>query len=73
MVIIQVKVKPNSRQQIITEETDGTLKVYLKSSPINGKANIELIELLASKFGVKKSQIRIKSGLTNKNKLVEIL
>lgn len=73
MTIIQVKVKPNSRQQNITEEADGTLKVCLKSSPIDGKANTELIEVLAKKFSVTKSQIRIKSGLTNKNKLVEII
>jgi len=73
MTIIQVKVKPNSRQQIITEETDGSLKVCLKSSPIDGKANAELIEVLAKKFSVTKSQIRIKSGITNKNKLVEII
>ena len=68
----QVKVKPNSKQQNIKEAVDGSLIVHLKSPPIDGKANEELIQLLAKKFNVAKSQIKIKSGLSSKNKLVEI-
>ncbi|MBD1807251.1 DUF167 domain-containing protein [Microcoleus sp. FACHB-SPT15] len=44
----------------------------LKSPPVDGKANKELIELLAKKFDVSKSQIRIKLGLSSRIKLVEI-
>ena len=72
MAILKVKVKPNSKQQSIEEETDGSLKIYLKSLPIDGKANQELIKLLAKKFNVKKSEITIKSGLSSKNKLIEL-
>ncbi|MBE9227067.1 DUF167 domain-containing protein [Phormidium sp. LEGE 05292] len=68
----QVKVKPNSKQQKIQEEADGSLTVHLKSPPVDGKANEELIKLLAKKFNVSKSQITIKSGLSSKTKLVEI-
>ncbi|HEY9633696.1 MAG TPA: DUF167 domain-containing protein [Coleofasciculaceae cyanobacterium] len=68
----QVKVKPNSKKQSIEEFTDGSLTVHLKSPPVDGKANKELIELLAEKFNVPKSQIRIKSGLSSRNKLIEI-
>jgi hypothetical protein len=68
-----VKVKPNSKTQSIEEMADGTLKVNLKSPPVDGKANKELIELLAEKFNVTKSQVQIKSGLSSKTKLVEIL
>lgn len=69
---IQIKVKPNSKQQKIEEENDGTLIVRLKSLPVDGKANQELIEMLAKKFRVAKSQIIIKSGLSSRNKLIEI-
>ena len=69
---IQVKVKPNSKQQKIEKSADGSLIVRLKSPPIDGKANQELIELLAKQFKVSKSEIIIKSGLSSKNKLVEI-
>ncbi|MBE9169357.1 DUF167 domain-containing protein [Pleurocapsales cyanobacterium LEGE 06147] len=69
---IQVKVKPNSQQQKIEEGANGSWTVRLKSPPVDGKANQELIEMLAKKFRVAKSQIVIKSGLSSRNKLVEI-
>lgn len=68
----QVKVKPNAKKQAIEESVDGSLTVYLKSSPVDGKANKELIGLLADQFEVPKSQIRIKSGLSSRTKWVEI-
>ena len=68
----RVKVKPNSKQQKIEEQTDGSLTIRLKSPPVDGKANEELIKLLADKFNVPKSHIRIKSGLSSRQKLIEI-
>jgi uncharacterized protein (TIGR00251 family) len=68
----KVKVKPHAKQQKITEQADGSLIVHLKSPPVDGKANAELIKLLAEKFAVPKSHIRIKSGLSSRQKLVEI-
>ncbi|MBD2626813.1 DUF167 domain-containing protein [Trichormus variabilis] len=68
----KVKVKPNSKQQKITEQEDGSLIVNLKSPPVDGKANEELIKLLAEKFDVPKSYIKIKSGLSSRQKIVEI-
>ncbi|MDZ8085216.1 MAG: DUF167 domain-containing protein [Nostoc sp. DedQUE12b] len=68
----KVKVKPNSKHQKIEEKPDGSLTVYLKSPPVDGKANEELIKLLADKFDVPKSHIRIKLGLSSRQKLMEI-
>jgi len=68
----KVKVKPNAKQQKITEQSDGSLNIHLKSPPVDGKANEELIKLLAEKFNVPKSAIRIKSGISSRQKLVEI-
>jgi len=68
----KVKVKPNSKVQKIEENADGSLTVRLKSPPVDGKANEELIKLLAEKFDVPKSHIRIKSGLSSWQKLIEI-
>ena len=72
MKIISVKVKSNSKQQQVTQADDGSFTVHLKSPPIDGKANAELIQLLAKNFGVPKSAIRIKTGASSKSKLVEI-
>lgn len=67
-----IKVKPNSKQQKITEEADGSLTIHLKSPPVNGKANEELIKLLSKNFDVPKSRITIKLGLSSRQKVVEI-
>ncbi|MFP4253664.1 MAG: DUF167 domain-containing protein [Halothece sp.] len=72
MKTLSVKVKPNAKQQKIETGDNGELIVRLQSPPVNGKANAELIKLLAKTYGVKKSQINIKSGLTSKIKQVEI-
>ncbi len=69
---IRVKVKPNSKIPKIIEEEDNSLTIYLKSPPVDGKANQELIKVLAERFDVPKSRITIKSGLSSRQKLVEI-
>lgn len=71
-MIVSVKVKPNSKQPRIEEDASGALTVYLKSPPVEGKANDELIARLAERYGVPKSRVRIKSGGGSRNKLVTI-
>ena len=56
----------------MTHEEDGSLTVHLKSPPVDGKANAELIQLLAKTSAVPKSAIRIKTGASAKSKLVKI-
>lgn len=72
MKIISIKVKPNSKQQSVRQEADGSLTVYLKSPPVDGKANTELIQLLTKELKLPKSRLRIKSGLSSRTKLIEI-
>ncbi|GAB4380417.1 MAG: DUF167 domain-containing protein [Elainellaceae cyanobacterium] len=72
MKVLQIKVKPNSKKQEIQTAEDGSLVVYLKSRPVDGKANAELIKLLAKEFNVAQSDVQIKSGQTSKQKRVEI-
>lgn len=72
-MVVEIKVKPNSRKPRIEEAPGGGLIAFLKSPPVEGRANEELIERLAERFGVAKSQVRIKSGLGSRMKRVEIL
>ncbi|MFO8039892.1 MAG: DUF167 domain-containing protein [Sodalinema sp.] len=71
-MMFNVKVKPNSKQQAIILEDDGSLTVRLQSPPVEGKANKELIQVLADRFGVRKSQISIRSGERSRTKRVEV-
>lgn len=73
MPTYKLKIIPNSsKNEIVEEMTDGTLKVRLKAPPVDGKANEELIKFLSKKWKIPKNNIEIKSGKTSKNKIVEI-
>lgn len=72
MSILSVKVKPNAKQQTVRQEPDGSFVIHLKSPPVDGKANAELIQLLAKTGGVPQSAIRIKTGAGARMKRVEI-
>ena len=68
---LKIKVIANSSRQEVKEE-NGILKVHLKSPPVKGKANEELIEVLAEHFKMKKNQIKILRGHTSNAKEIEI-
>lgn len=53
-------------------EKGGILRAYLRSAPDKGKANEELVELVAERFGVKKRDVAIITGATSRKKIVEV-
>jgi uncharacterized protein (TIGR00251 family) len=72
MRTIRVKVKPNARVSELEESSDGTWLARIKSPPFAGKANEELVILIARHFEVRKAQVSIKSGASGRIKLVQI-
>jgi uncharacterized protein (TIGR00251 family) len=72
MKTIRVKVKPQARVAELIEAGDGTWIARVKAPPVDGKANAALIELVAERFGVRRSQVVIKSGAGARLKLVQI-
>jgi len=70
--IIQVKVKPNSRASVLEQQDDGTWLAQIKSPPVDGRANEELLALVAKHFSCRKSEVSIKSGGSGRVKLVRI-
>jgi len=69
---LRIKVKPNARSSALEELSDGTWLARIASPPVDGKANAELVKLLAEHFGVRKAQVTIKSGASGRLKLVQI-
>ena len=70
---INIRVLPrSSRNEVVGEMADGTLKVKLTAPPVDGEANKQLIELLGKHFDIAKSHIEISKGQTSKNKIVII-
>lgn len=72
-MIIKFKVKLRKKEARIIKVAENAYEVSLKSSPIENKANLELIDLLSNYFNVSKSNIKYKSGQYNKEKVIEIL
>ena len=66
---IKVKLHPNSSQEKIKILKDNEYEVWIKEKPLDNKANTELIKLLKKHF---KKDVKIKSGFTSKNKIVEV-
>jgi uncharacterized protein (TIGR00251 family) len=73
-ITIQVKVKPTARQSLLTPPTEpgAAWNAQLKSPPVDGKANEELIALVAKHFGCAKRSVSIRSGAGGRMKLVDI-
>lgn len=69
-VKIKIKVQPRSSDCKIIGIHNGALKVKLRSPPLDGRANEELIELLARQIGISKSRISLIAGDKSKNKIV---
>jgi len=68
---IKVRVAPrSSRDEVVKTGDDYVVRV--KAQPREGKANEAVIKLLAEHFGVTRSSVRITSGLSGRNKIVEI-
>ena len=64
-VALTVKVVPGSRQTRIAGRYGDMLKVKISAPPERGKANKELLRLLAKRLKISPNDIKIQSGQTN--------
>lgn len=69
-VVLNVKAQPRSSKAGIDGLVGDAVKVRIKSAPVDGKANKELVETLADAFGLAKSRVSFKSGETSKTKRI---
>jgi len=69
---VSLKVVPSSGRNAWMLDTSGHLKCYLKNPPEKGKANKELITLLAQALDIPKSDVEIIGGLASRKKRLKI-
>ena len=72
-----VKVIPNAKQNEIVEDIIDllgarNLRIRINQPPEDGKANKAVVDLLAKYLNIRKSAISITSGLTSRNKIIEV-
>jgi len=70
--LLRVTVKPGSRSERV-EEKENRITVYIKEKAKEGLANERLREILAQRYNVPLSKIRIRTGRNKPQKLIEIL
>lgn len=70
---IFVKVKPKAKENKIEKIDENHFKVSVTEPPVGGKANLAVIVNLAEYLKIPKAKIRIISGQTSRNKIIEIL
>lgn len=51
---------------------DGVVVVSVTAPPVDGRANEEIVEVIAARLGVKRGAVAIVSGETGKTKIVEV-
>ncbi len=70
---IIVKAKPNSKKETVEKISDLNYIVCVKEPPINGKANEAIRNALAVYFKTGTVNVKIISGYTSRNKIIEII
>lgn len=69
---LAVRVHPRSSQAGVEPAGEGEYRVRVHSAPEDGKANAEVIELLAAHLGVPRSRVRIVRGAASRHKIIEV-
>jgi uncharacterized protein (TIGR00251 family) len=65
-------IQPRSSKSEVSGLYNSCLKIRLTSPPVDGAANKTCVKFLARWLGVSPSKVRIVSGLSSKNKIIEI-
>jgi uncharacterized protein len=71
-LMIELKVIPSAGRIAWILDKSGQLKCYLKSPPEKGKANAELIKLIAKAVGISQDRVIIVAGATDRKKRIKI-
>lgn len=64
--------QPGAKRTEVCGLHDGRLKLRLAARAIEGAANAALIDFLAERFSVRKSDVRIESGEGSRRKRVSV-
>lgn len=69
---VRIRVIPNASRDAVAGWQEGVLRVKLQAVPEGGRANRALIAFLSRELGCHRREIRILSGETSRQKVVEV-
>ncbi len=70
-MIINVRVIPRARQNKITLDENGRVRVHTVAVPADGQANDAVIKMLAEYYDIPKTSIKIVRGQNSRDKVIE--
>lgn len=71
-ITVEILVQPRASRARIGPMHDGRLKIAVTAPPVDGEANAAVIELVARRLGVARSDIAVISGASSRKKTLRI-
>jgi hypothetical protein len=71
-LLLRVKVQPKGRREQIGEQQAGRLKIKVRAPATDGKANADLVDLVARAFKVPRRRVSIVAGFGSRQKSLRI-
>ncbi len=71
-MLVPVRVTPRASRDGIDGVVDGSLRVRVTASPVDGGANVAVERLIAEALGVPRSAVRIVRGVAARHKMVAV-
>ncbi len=70
---IFIKAKPGAREDVVEKIDEIHFIVSVKEPPREGRANRAIMQVLADYFNIASSRVRLVSGFSSREKIVEII
>lgn len=71
-LLLPIRVQAGGRRNHAGGVHDGRLKVSVTQAPERGKANREVLKLLASVLGVRRSELSLEAGESSPHKVIRV-
>lgn len=71
-LVLDIRVQPRASSDGFAEQLGDRIKLRITSPPVDGKANRHLIAFFARTFRVAKTDVRIISGESGRNKRIKV-
>jgi uncharacterized protein len=71
-LFLEVQIQTRAGKDEIAGIRNGRLLLRIKSPPVDGKANLRVLEFLAEKLHVPRSRLRIAQGEHHRYKVIEV-
>lgn len=69
---LRVRVAPGARRSEIVGRHGDAWRVRVTAAPERGRANDEVLDLLANALGLRRPQLKLVAGASSRDKLVEL-